>query len=138
MANPRVIPTSGYCFRFVTRYMSNALQPDGERDGRARRTCENDARAAPTAGLRELRLFVPDVRSEAVRSRIAAQVAQLNPGSEREALLWIEDVSELDADQPRRPGHRRRAPRSRQATTRCHRAVKCDPGEPCLGRYLPN
>ena len=33
-------------------------------------------------GLRELRLVVPDVRSEAVRSRIAAQVAQLNPGSE--------------------------------------------------------
>ena len=51
--------------------------------------------------LRELRLFVPDVRSEAVRSRIAAQVAQPNPGSEREALLWIEDVSEFDADQPR-------------------------------------
>jgi Antitoxin MazE-like len=30
-------------------------------------------------GLRELRLVVPDARSEAVRSRIAAQVALLNP-----------------------------------------------------------
>ena len=30
-------------------------------------------------GLRELRLVVPDARSEAVRNRIAAQVAKLNP-----------------------------------------------------------
>jgi hypothetical protein len=52
-------------------------------------------------GLRELRLLVPDVRSEAVRSRIAAQVAKLNPDSERDTLLWIEAVSEFDADQPR-------------------------------------
>jgi hypothetical protein len=47
-------------------------------------------------GLRELRLVVPDARSEAVRSRIAAQVAQLNPISERDALIWIEAVSEFD------------------------------------------
>ncbi|HEY1300158.1 MAG TPA: antitoxin MazE-like protein [Stellaceae bacterium] len=52
-------------------------------------------------GLRELRLVVPDARSEAVRKRIAVQVANLNPSSEREALLWIEAVSEFDADQPR-------------------------------------
>ena len=52
-------------------------------------------------GLRELRLLVPDARSEAVRGRIAAQVAKLNPDSERDALLWIEAVSEFDADQPR-------------------------------------
>jgi hypothetical protein len=52
-------------------------------------------------GLRELRLVVPDARSEAVRSRIAAQVADLNPDSERDALLWIEAVSEFDADEPR-------------------------------------
>jgi hypothetical protein len=51
--------------------------------------------------LRELRLVVPDARSEAVRSRVAAQVAKLNPESERDALLWIEAVSEFDADQPR-------------------------------------
>jgi hypothetical protein len=52
-------------------------------------------------GLRELRLVVPDARSEAVRSRVEAQVAKLNPESERDALLWIEAVSEFDADQPR-------------------------------------
>jgi Protein of unknown function (DUF3018) len=52
-------------------------------------------------GMRELRLVVPDPRSEAVRSRIAAQVAALNPDSERNALLWIEAVSEFDADEPR-------------------------------------
>jgi hypothetical protein len=52
-------------------------------------------------GLRELRLVVPDVRSEAVRDRIAAQVAKLNPESERETLLWIEAVSEFNNDEPR-------------------------------------
>ena len=52
-------------------------------------------------GLRELRLVVPDARSEGVRDRIAAQVARLNPDSERDALLWIEAVSEFDADEPR-------------------------------------
>ena len=52
-------------------------------------------------GLRELRLVVPDARAEAVRHRIAAQVAKLNPDSERDALLWIEAVSEFDADEPR-------------------------------------
>ena len=31
------------------------------------------------AGLRELRLVVPDERSEAVRNRIAARVAKLDP-----------------------------------------------------------
>jgi hypothetical protein len=51
--------------------------------------------------LRELRLIVPDARSEAVRDRIAAQIARMNPESERDALLWIEAVSEFDADQPR-------------------------------------
>jgi hypothetical protein len=52
-------------------------------------------------GLRELRLVAPDARSATVRERIAAQVAKLNPESERDALLWIEAVSEFDADQPR-------------------------------------
>jgi hypothetical protein len=51
--------------------------------------------------LRELRLVVPDARSQAVRSRIVAQVAKLNPDSERDALLWVEAVSEFDADEPR-------------------------------------
>ena len=52
-------------------------------------------------GLRELRLLVPDARSQAVRDRIAVQVAKLSPDSERGALFWIEAVSEFDADEPR-------------------------------------
>ena len=52
-------------------------------------------------GLGELRLVVPDARSEAVRDRMAAQVAKLNPDSERDALLWIEAVSQFDTDEPR-------------------------------------
>jgi hypothetical protein len=31
----------------------------------------------------------------------AAQVAKLSPDSEREALFWIEAVSEFDGDDPR-------------------------------------
>ncbi|HLJ19764.1 MAG TPA: antitoxin MazE-like protein [Stellaceae bacterium] len=50
-----------------------------------------------TQGLRELRLVVPDARSRAVRRRIARQVGRLRPKSERDALLWIESVSEFDA-----------------------------------------
>ena len=50
-------------------------------------------------GLRELRLVVPDARSERVRARIAAQVAVLDPKSERDALRWIEAVAEFDADE---------------------------------------
>ena len=49
-------------------------------------------------GLRELRLGVPDSRSVIVRQNIAAQVARLRPESERDALAWIEVVSEFDAD----------------------------------------
>lgn len=49
-------------------------------------------------GLRELRLVVPDARSEAVRARIAAEVARLDPDDEREALEWIEAVGEFDSD----------------------------------------
>jgi hypothetical protein len=49
-------------------------------------------------GLRELRLVVPDSRSVIVRQNIAAQVARLRPESERDALAWIEVVSEFDAD----------------------------------------
>ena len=48
-------------------------------------------------GLREVRLVVPDTRSSTVRRRIARQVARLKPASERDALAWIEAVSEFDA-----------------------------------------
>jgi hypothetical protein len=52
-------------------------------------------------GLRELRLVVPDARSETIRSRVVAQVARLSRDSEREALDWIERVSEFDTDEAR-------------------------------------
>jgi len=52
-------------------------------------------------GVRELRPVVPDPRSEAVRHRMAAQVAKLDRDAERETLFWIEAVSEFDADEPR-------------------------------------
>lgn len=53
------------------------------------------------SGLREVRLVVADARSRAVRRRIAAQVAKLDPDSERRALAWIEAVSDFDSDAPR-------------------------------------
>jgi hypothetical protein len=49
-------------------------------------------------GLRELRLVVADARSPAVRRRVAKQVSRLDPSRERQALQWIESVSEFDAD----------------------------------------
>jgi len=52
-------------------------------------------------GLRELRLLVPNARLPSVRERIARQVAELNRASEREALDWIETVSDFDADAAR-------------------------------------
>ncbi len=52
-------------------------------------------------GLRELRLVVADPRSRAVRRRLAKQVAGLGQDSERNALRWIEAVSEFDADSTR-------------------------------------
>ncbi|MBR9973788.1 antitoxin MazE-like protein [Magnetospirillum sulfuroxidans] len=48
-------------------------------------------------GMREVRLVLPDARAEITRRRIAEQVAMLSPESEREALDWIEEVSEFDA-----------------------------------------
>jgi len=74
--------------------MENTLAEPAER----MRTMRRRRRAQ---GLRELRLVVPDARSEAVRNRIAAQVAKLSPDSEHEALRWIEAVSEFDGDEPR-------------------------------------
>ena len=47
-------------------------------------------------GLRELRLIVPDARSNAVRRRVAKAVARLDRASELDALRWIEAVSEFD------------------------------------------
>jgi hypothetical protein len=52
-------------------------------------------------GMRKVRVIVPDARSRAVRRRIAQQVALLDQQQERDALVWIESVSEFDADAPR-------------------------------------
>src|ERR1017187_10280057 len=52
-------------------------------------------------GLRELRLVVADPRSRAVRRRVAKQVAGLDLDRERDALKWIESVSEFDTDATR-------------------------------------
>jgi hypothetical protein len=52
-------------------------------------------------GLRELRLVVADPRSRAVRRRVAKQIAGLDLDRERDALQWIESVSEFDADATR-------------------------------------
>ncbi len=51
--------------------------------------------------LRELRLFVPDPRSHAVRQRISRQVAALDPADERDALDWTEAVSPSDTNRLR-------------------------------------
>ena len=45
--------------------------------------------------LRELRLIVPDARSETIRSRVAGQIASLSRDSELEALDWIEGFPSL-------------------------------------------
>lgn len=52
-------------------------------------------------GLGELRLFVPDAGSPAVRRRVAKQVAGLTRDGELDALKWIEAVSELKDDETR-------------------------------------
>jgi hypothetical protein len=52
-------------------------------------------------GLRELRLVVADPRSRAVRRRVAKQVASLDMDRERDALKWVESVSEFDDDATR-------------------------------------
>jgi hypothetical protein len=48
-------------------------------------------------GLRELRLIVPDSRSKAVLRRVAKEVARLDQAAERDAMRWIEAVSEFDS-----------------------------------------
>ncbi len=52
-------------------------------------------------GLFELRLVMPDARSEEVRKRVAAEVTRLGVRTERDALRWIEAVCEFDADEAR-------------------------------------
>ena len=48
------------------------------------------------SGVRELRLAVPDARSNVVRRRVADAVAALDRGVEQDALAWIAAASEFD------------------------------------------
>ena len=50
---------------------------------------------------REIRLTVPDARSDEVRTRVADAVARLDPTNEAEALAWVEAVSDFDAPRAR-------------------------------------
>ena len=84
----------------VTRYIGNALHMEAIMAAPAERMKAMRARRQ-AVGLREIRLVVPDARSETIRRRIAGQVARLNAADEREALNWIESVSEFDNDAAR-------------------------------------
>ena len=52
-------------------------------------------------GKREIRLILPDARSEEVRARIAEAVARLDRAHEEEALRWVEAVAEFDGTEAR-------------------------------------
>jgi len=49
--------------------------------------------------LRELRLLVPDARSETSGGGSPSRLRRLVRESERDALKWIEAVAEFDADE---------------------------------------
>jgi hypothetical protein len=53
-------------------------------------------------GMREIRLTVPDARSNAVRRRVGAAVAALNSAAEQDAQAWLETVSEFDTTEAAR------------------------------------
>ena len=52
-------------------------------------------------GKREVRMILPDARSNDVRARVADSVARLDIGHESEALRWTEAVSEFDESETR-------------------------------------
>ena len=52
-------------------------------------------------GKREVRMILPDPRTEAVSRRIEQAVAGLDPTNEEEALAWIEAVAEHDGAEAR-------------------------------------
>ncbi len=62
------------------------------------RRAKRDRRRVPET--RVLSLVVLDARSEAVRRRVAEQVARLDPEDEREAMRWMEAVTRFDDDAP--------------------------------------
>ena len=52
-------------------------------------------------GKRQVRITLPNPRSEKVRKRVANSVARLNRSQEADALRWIEAVSEFDERETR-------------------------------------
>ena len=52
-------------------------------------------------GKREVRIILPDARSEEVRARIAEAVTRLDRSHEEDSLRWIEAVSEFDGNEAR-------------------------------------
>ncbi len=52
-------------------------------------------------GKRQVRITLPNPRSEKVRRRVANSVARLNQSQEADALRWVESVSEFDERETR-------------------------------------
>lgn len=52
-------------------------------------------------GKRQVRITLPNPRSEKVRRRVANSVARLNQSQEADALQWVESVSEFDERETR-------------------------------------
>ena len=52
-------------------------------------------------GKREIRLVVPDTRTEEVRNRIEQAVAGLDQNHEADAVAWAEAVAENDGTETR-------------------------------------
>ena len=52
-------------------------------------------------GKRQVRITLPNPRSEKVRKRVANSVARLNQSQEADALRWVESVSEFDERETR-------------------------------------
>ena len=50
---------------------------------------------------REVRMILPDARSNDVRARVADSVARLDRRHESEALRWAEAISEFDEPEAR-------------------------------------
>ena len=50
---------------------------------------------------RQVRMTLPNPRSEKVRRRVANSVARLNQSQEADALRWIEAASEFDERETR-------------------------------------
>ena len=55
----------------------------------------------PIPGKRQVRMTLPNPRSEKVQRRVANSVARLNRSQEADALQWVEAVSEFDERETR-------------------------------------